>query len=166
MLFRSVEHDKRDEKSQNRKFVNSLDDILAKNKPHVIKEFLDQYIINQDRAKKILSVAVYNHYKRMKYGYTHDKRDMNIEKSNVIMLGPSGCGKTAMLQHLSKLLDIPFAVTDASSLTEAGFVGSDVEVAVRNLYYAADKNIEKAEHGRSEERRVGKECRSRWSPYH
>ena len=83
----------------------------------------------------------------MKYGYTHDKRDMNIEKSNVIMLGPSGCGKTAMLQHLSKLLDIPFAVTDASSLTEAGFVGSDVEVAVRNLYYAADKNIEKAEHG-------------------
>ena len=142
-----VEHDKRDEKSQNRKFVNSLDDILAKNKPHVIKEFLDQYIINQDRAKKILSVAVYNHYKRMKYGYTHDKRDMNIEKSNVIMLGPSGCGKTAMLQHLSKLLDIPFAVTDASSLTEAGFVGSDVEVAVRNLYYAADKNIEKAEHG-------------------
>ena len=63
------------------------------------------------------------------------------------MLGPSGCGKTAMLQHLSKLLDIPFAVTDASSLTEAGFVGSDVEVAVRNLYYAADKNIEKAEHG-------------------
>ena len=142
-----VEHDKRDEKSQNRKFVNSLEDILAKNKPHVIKEFLDQYIINQDRAKKILSVAVYNHYKRMKYGYTHDKRDMNIEKSNVIMLGPSGCGKTAMLQHLSKLLDIPFAVTDASSLTEAGFVGSDVEVAVRNLYYAADKNIEKAEHG-------------------
>lgn len=142
-----VEHDKRDEKSQNRKFVNSLDDILAKNKPHVIKEILDQYIINQDRAKKILSVAVYNHYKRMKYGYTHDKRDMNIEKSNVIMLGPSGCGKTAMLQHLSKLLDIPFAVTDASSLTEAGFVGSDVEVAVRNLYYAADKNIEKAEHG-------------------
>ena len=85
----------------------------TQNKPHVIKQFLDQYIINQDRAKKILSVAVYNHYKRMKYGYTHDSRDMNIEKSNVIMIGPSGCGKTAMLQHLAKLLDIPFAITDA-----------------------------------------------------
>ena len=80
--------------------LNSLDDILAKNKPHVSERNLD-HMINQDRAKKILSVAVYNHYKRMKYGYTHDKRDMNIEKSNVIMLGPSGlCGKTAMLQHL------------------------------------------------------------------
>lgn len=142
-----AEHDKREEKAINRKFAESLDDILAKNKPHVIKEYLDQYIINQDYAKKILSVAVYNHYKRMKYGYTHDPKDMNIEKSNVIMLGPSGCGKTAMLQHLAKLLDIPMAVTDASSLTEAGFVGSDVEVAVRNLYYAADKNIERTEHG-------------------
>jgi ATP-dependent Clp protease ATP-binding subunit ClpX len=142
-----AEHDKREEKAVNRKFAESLDDILAKNKPHVIKEYLDQYIINQDYAKKILSVAVYNHYKRMKYGYTHDAKDMNIEKSNVIMLGPSGCGKTAILQHLAKLLDIPMAVTDASSLTEAGFVGSDVEVAVRNLYYAADKNIERTEHG-------------------
>lgn len=142
-----ADHDKQEEKIQNRKFVKSLDAILAKNKPHIIKEFLDQYIINQDRAKKILAVAVYNHYKRMKYGYTHDPRDMNLEKSNVIMIGPSGCGKTAMLQRLSQLLDIPFAVTDASSLTEAGFVGADVEVAVRNLYYAADRNIERAEHG-------------------
>ena len=99
-----------------------------------------------ERAKKILSVAVYNHYKRMKYGFDH-KNDLSIEKSNVIMLGPSGCGKTALLSHLSTLLDIPFAVTDASSLTEAGFVGADVEVAVRNLYYAADKDIERAEHG-------------------
>ena len=142
-----AEHDKREEKAVNRKFVQNLDDILAKNKPHVIKEYLDQYIVNQDRAKKILAVAVYNHYKRMKYGYSHDPKDMNIEKSNVIMLGPSGCGKTAMLQHLAKLLDIPMAVTDASSLTEAGFVGSDVEVAVRNLYYAADENIERTQHG-------------------
>ncbi len=142
-----AEHDKQEEKAANRKFAKSLDGILAKNKPHVIKAYLDQYIINQDRAKKILAVAVYNHYKRMKYGYTHNKDDMNLEKSNVIMLGPSGCGKTAMLQHLAKLLDIPFAVTDASSLTEAGFVGSDVEVAVRNLYYAADQNVERTEHG-------------------
>ena len=142
-----AEHEKQELKTANRRFAKMLDGILAKNKPHVIKQYLDQYIINQDRAKKILAVAVYNHYKRMKYGYSHDKRDMNLEKSNVIMLGPSGCGKTAMLQHLSKLLDIPFAVTDASSLTEAGFVGSDVEVAVRNLYYAADQDIEKTQHG-------------------
>ena len=127
-------------------FAATLDDTLAQNKPHIIKDYLDEYIINQDRAKKILSVAIYNHYKRMKYGYLNAD-DTEIEKSNVIMLGPSGCGKTALLSHLSKLLDIPFAVTDASSLTEAGFVGADVEVAVRNLYYAADKDIEKAEHG-------------------
>ena len=127
-------------------FADQLDAILQKNKPHIIKTYLDEYIINQDRAKKILSVAVYNHYKRMKYGYMNED-GTDIEKSNVIMLGPSGCGKTALLSHLSRLLDIPFAVTDASSLTEAGFVGADVEVAVRNLYYAADKDIEKAEHG-------------------
>ena len=125
---------------------DQLDDILAKNKPHKIKEYLDEYIVNQDHAKKVLAVAVYNHYKRMKYGYQHDD-GTEIEKSNVIMLGPSGCGKTALLSHLSHLLDVPFAVTDASSLTEAGFVGADVEVAVRNLYYAADRDIEKAEHG-------------------
>ncbi len=127
-------------------FADQLDDILAKNKPHKIKEYLDEYIVNQDHAKKVLAVAVYNHYKRMKYGYQHDD-GTEIEKSNVIMLGPSGCGKTALLSHLSHLLDVPFAVTDASSLTEAGFVGADVEVAVRNLYYAADRDIEKAEHG-------------------
>lgn len=128
-------------------FAATLDDTIAKNKPHIIKKYLDEYIINQDHAKKVLSVAIYNHYKRMKYGYLKDDSSTEIEKSNVIMLGPSGCGKTALLQHLSKLLDIPFAVTDSSSLTEAGFVGADVEVAVRNLYYAADKDIEKAEHG-------------------
>ncbi|MBO5516164.1 MAG: ATP-dependent Clp protease ATP-binding subunit ClpX [Schwartzia sp.] len=140
------DHDSHKAASSKKNFAASLGSILKKNKPHKIKEFLDQYIIEQDRAKKVLSVAVYNHYKRMKYGLDH-KGDMSIEKSNVIMLGPSGCGKTALLQHLSTLLDIPFAVTDASSLTEAGFVGADVEVAVRNLYYAADKDIERAEHG-------------------
>ena len=140
------DHDSHKAASSKKNFAASLGSILKKNKPHKIKEFLDQYIIEQDRAKKVLSVAVYNHYKRMKYGLDH-KDDLTIEKSNVIMLGPSGCGKTALLQHLSTLLDIPFAVTDASSLTEAGFVGADVEVAVRNLYYAADKDIERAEHG-------------------
>ncbi|HCB92336.1 MAG TPA: ATP-dependent Clp protease ATP-binding subunit ClpX [Selenomonas sp.] len=140
------EHDAAEAETVHKDFAEELDSILSKNKPHIIKDYLDQYIINQDHAKKVLSVAVYNHYKRMKYGYTNDG-DTDIEKSNVIMLGPSGCGKTALLSHLSKLLDIPFAVTDASSLTEAGFVGADVEVAVRNLYYAADKDVEKAEHG-------------------
>ena len=140
------DHDHAEQAEQNQDFALTLDDTLAKNKPHIIKQYLDEYIINQDRAKKILSVAIYNHYKRMKYGYQNDD-GTEIEKSNVIMLGPSGCGKTALLSHLSTLLDIPFAVTDASSLTEAGFVGADVEVAVRNLYYAAEKDIEKAEHG-------------------
>ena len=128
-------------------FNNELGDLLEKNKPHLIKEYLDDFIIMQDRAKKILSVAAYNHYKRMKYDAENIGGDEEIDKSNVIIMGPTGCGKTAMISHLSKLLDIPFAVTDASSLTEAGFVGADVEVAVRNLYYAAGKDVEKAEHG-------------------
>ena len=128
-------------------FTDELGNLLEKNKPHVIKAYLDEFIIKQERAKKILSVAAYNHYKRMKYDLENDGGNDEIDKSNVIILGPTGCGKTAMLSHLSKLLDIPFAVTDASSLTEAGFVGADVEVAVRNLYYAAGQNIEKTEHG-------------------
>ena len=142
------EHDASVSSEERTTFRKELGDVLEKTRPHLIKEYLDTYIINQDRAKKILAVAVYNHYKRMKYGYEKKEDEgTEIEKSNVIMLGPSGCGKTALLSHLSKLLDVPFAVTDASSLTEAGFVGADVEVAVRNLYYAAEKDIEKAEHG-------------------
>lgn len=134
-------------RTRKKSFNDQLGDLLAKNKPHVIKEYLDEFIIMQDRAKKILSVAAYNHYKRMKYDVDNHGREDEIDKSNVIIIGPTGCGKTAMLSHLSKLLDIPFAVTDASSLTEAGFVGADVEVAVRNLYYAAGRDIEKTEHG-------------------
>ena len=128
-------------------FANTLGELLEKNKPHIIKEYLDDFIIKQDRAKKILAVAAYNHYKRMKYDLENVGGDEEIDKSNVIILGPTGCGKTALISHLAKLLGIPFAVTDASSLTEAGFVGSDVEVAVRNLYYAAGQSVEKAEHG-------------------
>lgn len=131
------------ENSKTTKF--DIKSILKNNKPHNIKEYLDEYIINQDKAKKILSVAVYNHYKRIKYSEEHP--DDEIEKSNIIMLGPSGCGKTAMLSRLSKFLNVPFAVTDASSLTEAGYVGADAEVAVRNLYYAADRDIARAERG-------------------
>lgn len=147
-IYHFIEDDEGHKVRTTRKNFNSLlDDLLTKNKPHIIKEYLDEFIIMQERAKKILSVAAYNHYKRMKYDIENRGGDDEIDKSNVIILGPTGCGKTAMLSHLSKLLDIPFAVTDASSLTEAGFVGADVEVAVRNLYYAAGKDIEKTQHG-------------------
>ena len=147
-IYRFVEEDEaRRDRTTKKGFKSTLGDLLEKNKPHVIKAYLDEFIIMQERAKKILSVAAYNHYKRMKYDLDNKGSEDELDKSNVIILGPTGCGKTAMLSHLSKLLDIPFAVTDASSLTEAGFVGSDVEVAVRNLYYAAGKDIEKTEHG-------------------
>ena len=147
-LNKYIEEDERkNRKVAKNSFADNLGGLLEKNKPHVIKEYLDEFIIEQERAKKILSVAAYNHYKRMKYDLENNGGNDEIDKSNVIILGPTGCGKTAMLSHLAKLLDIPFAVTDASSLTEAGFVGSDVEVAVRNLYYAAGQDIEKTEHG-------------------
>ena len=147
-LYHFIDEEEKSKMSPSKgSFSDTLGELLEKNKPHVIKEYLDEFIIKQERAKKILSVAVYNHYKRMKYGLDNAGTDEEIDKSNVIILGPTGCGKTALLSHLSKLLDIPFAVTDASSLTEAGFVGADVEVAVRNLYYAAGQNIEKTEHG-------------------
>ena len=147
-IYHFIEEDEAHKsRSKKKTFSDTLGELLEKNKPHIIKNYLDEFIIMQDRAKKILSVAAYNHYKRMKYELENHGGDEEIEKSNVIIMGPTGCGKTAMLSHLSRLLDIPFAVTDASSLTEAGFVGADVEVAVRNLYYAAGKDIEKTEHG-------------------
>ena len=144
------EHQQGEAVAQTEETANAIAEEISRIKPHMVKEYLDQYIINQDRAKKILSVAIYNHYKRMQYGFQHKDESEAIEeidKSNVIIMGPSGCGKTALLSHLATMLDIPFAVTDASSLTEAGFVGSDVEVAVRNLYYAADKDLARCEHG-------------------
>ena len=142
-----ADHERRISSKGKKSFLTSLNELLENNKPHVIKKYLDEFIIQQERAKKILSVTAYNHYKRMKYDLENVGGDEEIDKSNVIILGPTGCGKTALLSHLAKRLGIPFAVTDASSLTEAGFVGSDVEVAVRNLYYAAGQNVEKAEHG-------------------
>ena len=141
------EHEGTKTKHSKKTFADTLGELLEKNKPHIIKAYLDEFIIKQERAKKILSVAAYNHYKRMKYDLDNKGGDEEIDKSNVIILGPTGCGKTAMLSHLAHLLGIPFAVTDSSSLTEAGFVGSDVEVAVRNLYYAAGQDVEKTEHG-------------------
>ena len=142
-----ADHERRLSSKGKKSFLTSLNELLENNKPHIIKKYLDEFIIQQERAKKILSVTAYNHYKRMKYDLENVGGDEEIDKSNVIILGPTGCGKTALLSHLAKRLGIPFAVTDASSLTEAGFVGSDVEVAVRNLYYAAGQNVEKAEHG-------------------
>src|SRR6056297_135233 len=114
-------------------------------KPKEIKKYLDQYVIGQDRAKKSLSVAVYNHYKRVNSNMMID--DVELQKSNIMMVGPTGCGKTLMAQTLAKIIDVPIAITDATSLTEAGYVGEDVENILLKLIQAADYDVEKAEKG-------------------
>ena len=112
--------------------------------PHKIREQLDEYVIGQDRAKKIISVAVYNHYKRV----TKDAAgDIEIGKSNMLMIGPTGCGKTYLVQTLARLLNVPLAITDATSLTEAGYIGDDVESVLSKLLKAADNDVDKAETG-------------------
>ncbi len=112
--------------------------------PHRIKASLDEHVIGQEYAKKIMSVAVYNHYKRV----ASDKKDgVEIEKSNMLMIGPTGCGKTYLVKTLAKLLDVPLAIADATSLTEAGYIGDDIESVVSKLLAAADNDVEKAEHG-------------------
>jgi ATP-dependent Clp protease ATP-binding subunit ClpX len=118
-------------------------------RPIVIKEYLDEHIIGQDLAKKTLAVAVYNHYKRIRSGDLSDDEDADVElsKGNILLIGPSGCGKTLMAQTLAKRLDVPFAMADATSLTEAGYVGEDVESVVKNLWVAAERNPERAAHG-------------------
>ena len=112
--------------------------------PHRIKAQLDDFVVGQDYAKKVISVAVYNHYKRVATG-TMD--DIEIEKSNILLLGPTGCGKTYLVKTLAKLLDVPLAITDATSLTEAGYIGDDIESVVSKLLAAADNDVERAEHG-------------------
>ena len=112
--------------------------------PEEIKAFLDDYVIGQDEAKKVLSVAVYNHYKRIMAG---EDLGVELQKSNILMLGPTGCGKTLLAQTLAKILNVPFAIADATALTEAGYVGEDVENILLKVIQAADGDIERAEHG-------------------
>ena len=113
-------------------------------KPEELKAFLDDYVIGQDQAKKVLSVAVYNHYKRIMAG---SDSDVELQKSNILMLGPTGSGKTLLAQTLARVLNVPFAIADATTLTEAGYVGEDVENILLKIIQAADYNIERAQHG-------------------
>lgn len=117
--------------------------------PHIIKGKLDEYIVGQEHAKKVMSVAVYNHYKRVLTDNMEqeDGESIEIEKSNMLMTGPTGCGKTYMVKTLARILQVPLAITDATSLTEAGYIGDDVESVLSKLLAAADNDVEKAEHG-------------------
>ena len=124
----------------------ALGNVESKHKPKDIHAFLDQYVIGQDRAKKLLSVAVYNHYKRLNNNLSGDN-EFELEKSNILMVGPTGTGKTLMAKTIAKLLDMPFTIVDATVLTEAGYVGEDVESLLTRLLQEADFNVEKAERG-------------------
>ncbi|MEE2617519.1 MAG: ATP-dependent Clp protease ATP-binding subunit ClpX, partial [Candidatus Poribacteria bacterium] len=112
--------------------------------PAELKAQLDEYVIGQDKAKRILSVAVYNHYKKIKY---QDQSSVELEKSNILLIGPTGTGKTLLAQTLARILNVPFAITDATTLTDAGYVGEDVENIILKLLQAADGNVERAESG-------------------
>jgi ATP-dependent Clp protease ATP-binding subunit ClpX len=116
-------------------------------KPKEIYEFLDSYVVGQETAKKTLSVAVYNHYKRVQAGATDGKSEVELAKSNILLLGPTGCGKTLLAQTLARMLNVPFAIADATALTEAGYVGEDVENILLKLIQAADYDVKKAETG-------------------
>ena len=131
-------------KKSNRKPGEPLIDLSKVPAPHKIKEQLDEYVIGQEHAKKVMSVAVYNHYKRVA---TNSMDDIEIEKSNMLMIGPTGCGKTYLVRTLAKLLDVPLAIADATSLTEAGYIGDDIESVLSKLLAAADNDVEKAETG-------------------
>lgn len=132
------------EKEANEKIATKVFDIRSIPAPHKIKESLDSYVIGQEYAKKVMSVAVYNHYKRV---FADNADEIEIEKSNMLMIGPTGSGKTYLVKTLARLLDVPLAITDATSLTEAGYIGDDIESVVSKLLAAADNDVEKAEHG-------------------
>ena len=141
-LFPQQPKIKKKKKKSTKKYKKlDIKDIPA---PHKIKEQLDQYVVGQEYAKKAMSVAVYNHYKRVA---TDTMDDIEIEKSNMLMIGPTGCGKTFLVKTLAKLLDVPLAITDATSLTEAGYIGDDIESVVSKLLAAADNDVERAEQG-------------------
>ena len=152
MMFGTPQAKKKD-KDKDDKDKTPLIDIKNIPLPHKIKELLDEYVVGQEQAKKMMSVAVYNHYKRvasesMKPEEFEERlRDVEIEKSNVLLIGPTGCGKTYLVKTLAKLLDVPLAITDATSLTEAGYIGDDIESVVSKLLAAADNDVEKAETG-------------------
>lgn len=136
-------------KPKKEKKVQPVLDIHSIPAPHKIKATLDEYVVGQEHAKKVMSVAVYNHYKRI---FSEDEKNGNqdgveIEKSNMLMVGPTGCGKTYLVKTLAQLLDVPLAITDATSLTEAGYIGDDIESVVSKLLAAADNDVERAEHG-------------------
>ena len=114
-------------------------------KPAEIKQYLDTYVIGQEEAKKTLSVAIYNHYKRLMNN--DDASNIELQKSNILLIGPTGSGKTYLARTIARLLDVPFTIADATSVTQAGYVGDDVETILLRLYEAADNDIERAQHG-------------------
>ena len=132
---------KKKKKAENAEPVIDIKNIMP---PHKIKAKLDEYVVGQEHAKKVMSVAVYNHYKRVA---TNTMDEIEIEKSNMLMIGPTGCGKTYLVKTLARLLDVPLAITDATSLTEAGYIGDDIESVVSKLLAAADNDVERAEKG-------------------
>ena len=132
---------KKKKPEEEKESILNIKDIPA---PHKIKAKLDEYVVGQEYAKKVMSVAVYNHYKRVA---TDTMDEIEIEKSNMLMIGPTGCGKTYLVKTLAKLLDVPLAIADATSLTEAGYIGDDIESVVSKLLAAADNDVERAEHG-------------------
>ena len=133
-----------DEEKEKQVDTDGLKDFLT---PRQIKQLLDTYVIEQDKAKKVLAVAVYNHYKRLSSAIEKKNDDVEIQKSNILIIGPTGCGKTLLAQTLARFLDVPFAIADATALTEAGYVGEDVENIVLSLVQNADYDVDKAQKG-------------------